>query len=128
MFPFFRTNRKAKCVIDEEGRLWMEHTFTWLFQCLGEKYIRSRKLLLPDNESFPVRFDKSETSAFEALKIIATQMDIDYEEIELSFYDQSIHEFSCGMGHKIFTQPDKREKYFGGLYHGKNERNKYEIS
>ena len=129
MFGLFSNKSNNVCPLDEEMRLWMENAFLWLATQFGQDTIVSKKVLLPTPEYFPIRYEGSETSLIKTAEIIATQMDVNLDEVNLHIYDESIQAFDGGMGHRLFTEVDKssKEKLAAGLYFDKNENGKYDI-
>jgi hypothetical protein len=87
--------------------------------------IKQRKVLVPDYENFPVQYDGTARSAYDTMKIVATQMEVSFDSIELDFYDEEANQIA-GAGH-IFLEADKDNKNAAGLYYGMNENGKYEI-
>jgi hypothetical protein len=59
------------------------------------------------------------------MKIVATQMEVSFDSIELDFYDEEANQIA-GAGH-IFLEADKDNKNAAGLYYGINDNGKYEI-
>ena len=110
-------------------RLWIENTFLWLATQFGQGTIISKKVLVPTPQFFPVRYDGSQTSLIKTAEIIAAQMDINLDEVNLRTYDENIKIFEGGMGHRLFTEVDKtsKEKLTAGLYFGKNKDDTYDI-
>lgn len=129
MFGLFSKKNNNECPIDSEMRLWMENSFLWLATQFGHDNIATKPILLPTPEHFPIRFDGSKESLTKTAEIVARQMEIDINEINLDTYEQNIQEFSGGFGHRIWTEVDKDndEKMAAGLYFDKNEQGKYDI-
>lgn len=129
MFGLFSNKHKNECPIDQEMRLWMEHAFLWLATQFGEETILSKKVLVPTQQDFPIRYDGSQHSLLKTAEIVAAQMDINLAEVNLHTYDENLKAFDGGMGHRLFTQVDKssKVKLAAGLYFDKNEEGKYDI-
>jgi hypothetical protein len=129
MFRFFQRSKKADCPVQEETRQWLERCFAWMIHSFGRENIKNRKVLTPSFKDFPVKYDGQYQSAIETLKIVATQMEINVDEIHLDIYKEGITEIDTGgvFGNRIFMKNDEQEKYSGGLYWGKHEDNKYHI-
>jgi hypothetical protein len=102
------------CPVDEDTRIYLEKSFQILLNIFGEENTRSRKILTPERIHFPVRYDGSEQSAFETLRIIANQMEVPIERIKLDFYDDHLRHITEGSP--------------GGLYWGKGDNENFEIS
>ena len=129
MFGLFSKKNNNECPIDSEMRLWMENSFLWLATQFGHDNIAAKPMLLPTPEHFPIRYDGSKESLTKTAEIVARQMEIDINEINLDTYEQNIQEFSGDFGHRIWTEVDKDrdENMAAGLYFDKNEQGKYEI-
>ncbi|RYZ29591.1 MAG: hypothetical protein EOO10_05790 [Chitinophagaceae bacterium] len=129
MFGLFSNKNNNVCPLDQGMRLWMENSFLWLATQFGQDTILSKKVLKPTPQDFPFRYDGSETSLFKTAEIVAAQMDVNLEEVNLQTYDENIKAFDGGMGHRMFTEVDKdsKEKLAAGLYFGKNKNGKYDI-
>src|SRR5687768_13384268 len=129
MFGLFSKKQNNKCPIDPEMRLWMENAFLWLAGQFGQDKIAAKPMLLPTPEHFSIKYDGSRESLTKTAEIVASQMEIDINEVSLDIYEQNIQEFSGGLGHRIWTEVDKDsdEKLSAGLYFDKNEQGKYDI-
>lgn len=128
MFGFF-SSKSNKCPIDEETRLWMENAFLWLATQFGQGTIDSKKVLCPTPQDFPIRYDGSRESLIRTAEIVAGQMDISLETVNLQTYDENIKAIPGELGHTLYTQVDKdsKEKLAAGLYFGKNDAGKYDV-
>lgn len=102
------------CPVEETGRLWLEHSFLYLLELFGRTETARRTVLVPDRSHFPVRYDGSEQSAYETLKIVARQMELAPENIRLDFYDERLRNITAGTP--------------GGIYWGGRENDSFEIS
>jgi hypothetical protein len=125
MFGFFRKKKIIKAPIPEESQKWMIDAFKWLLVEFGKEKIISRSTLCPTEQDFPYKFVQSEKDAFALLPIIAGQMEIDPSKIELSFYDQSLMEFTAGSGGRLFSQQDSKTQYSSGTF--RKKANKFQI-
>lgn len=105
---------KNACPVDEQTRIWMEKSFQFLLGIFGRENTKNRKVLIPEKVDFPVQYDGSERAAYETLKIVANQMETPLERITLDFYDDHLRQITEGSP--------------GGLYWGKGENDKFEIS
>lgn len=108
-----KIKRPITCPIDEDKRIWMESSFLFLLNLFGKEETKKRRVLTPNAVHFPIRYDHSEKSAFETLQIIADQMEVPFNNIDLGFYDEKV-QFLL-------------EKSPEGIYYGKNEMDKFEI-
>jgi hypothetical protein len=105
---------KNACPVDEQTRRWTEKSFQVLLGLFGKENTQNRKVLIPERIDFPVQYDGSERAAYETLKIVANQMEVPVERITLDFYDDHLQQITEGSP--------------GGLYWGKGENDKFEIS
>jgi len=102
------------CPVEEDARIWLEKSFLFLLNLFGKDNTQKRTVLTPNSIDFPIRYDGSEESALQTLEIIANQMEVPIEQITLDFYDDTIRQITEGNP--------------GGLYWGKGENGKFEIS
>lgn len=107
----------------------MENAFLWLATQFGHENISSKLMLLPTPDHFPIQYDGSTESLLRTGEIVARQMEIDFNEINLAVYDQNIQEFTGDGGYRFWTEVDKDsdEQLSGGLYFGKNETGQYDV-
>ena len=128
MFKFFK-NKPPKCPIDRETRIWMEGAFLWLVKQFSEETILNKTILIPNTTNFPISYDGSVESLKLTSAIVANQMEININSIDLKLYDDNIREVNRGMGVGIFTEVDKEngESLSAGFYGGKNSDSRYEI-
>ena len=110
MFGLFSNKNNSVCPLDEEMRLWMENAFLWLATQFGQDAILSKQVLMPTPEDFPIRYDGSQTSLIKTAEIVATQMEINLDEVNLQTYDENIKAFDGGMGHRLVREVDKKRK------------------
>jgi hypothetical protein len=129
MLGLFSKNNSNECPIDLQTRLWVENSFLWLAGQFGQDNIATKPIVLPTPDYFPVQYNGSKDSLISTAAIVARQMEIDINEVNLDTYEQNIQEFSGDLGHRIWTEVDKssEEKLSAGLYFDKNEQGKYEI-
>lgn len=102
------------CPVDEKVRNWLEKSFQFLLTLFGKEETQQRVTLTPSPEHFPIRYNGSEESAYETLKIVANQMEVPVEKISLDFYDDNLQQITEGSP--------------GGLYWGNSEDGNFEIS
>lgn len=127
MFKLFKNKSKNKCPIDEETRIWMENAMIWLINQYGESKLVDKITLLPIEQCFPFNFDGTELVASKVTSIVSLQMDIPFENIAISFYDNQLLEFKGDLGNSIFTEQYQNEIYASGLYQGKNKKDNFSI-
>ena len=129
MFGLFGNKKKHELPVKEEMRQWIDNALLWLMQSFGEASIKTRKVLTPHHTHFPVRYDGQHQSAIDTMKIIATQMEINPDDVQLDIYKEGQTEIDTGgaFGNRIFLQQVEGEKYSGGLYWGRQPDHKYHI-
>ncbi len=121
---FFSRNKNVECPLDQQTRLWMEYAFLWLIDMFGKEIIINKEILLPDVKHFPIRYDGSAATLVQTAEIVALQMDIDINEINLQLYKDKIHT----VGSDTFTETNKSSGHHAaGLYFEKDEREKYDV-
>ena len=59
----------------------------------GQDTILSKQVLTPTPEDFPIRYDGTQTSLIKTAEIVATQMDVNVDEVTLQTYDENIKAF-----------------------------------
>jgi len=128
MFGLF-SKKQPECPIDTNTRLWMEQAFVWLVQEFGQNNLLNKPMLFPTTEHFPIPYDGSRESFIQTAHIIARQMEIDLQTINLDLYNESVQEIKNDYGFSLFTQPDETSEspLTAGLYFGKNETGKFDV-
>ena len=123
MFGLFSKNKVIQCTINLNTRLWMENSFLWMVAEFGKENIISKKTVTPTIEYFDIEYDGSIDSLIKTAKIIAQQMDVDFDSVNLEIYNESIQEIQGDFGFRIFTKVDSDigEKLASGLFFDKNE-------
>lgn len=96
--------------VSERSRLWLESAFLSLLDFFGKENIQERQVLTPDHSDFPIQYNGKEEPAHETLRIIATQMEVPFDSIQLCFYDDQMREISTGspFGGKIYLESRNR--------------------
>lgn len=124
-----RTLKREDCPVSEQNRLWLEEAFLLLLDFFGRDSTVQRKVLVPHYADFPVAYNGTPESAFETMKIVATQMEVPFENIELHLYNEGAESISSGspFGSSIFLKGDDAEKGSAGLYWGPTAHGQYEI-
>ncbi len=127
MFNLF--NKSDECPVEEVRREWIDSCFRWLVGSFGIDSIRTRKILRPVAEDFAIDFIGNEDNAFELLDIIAVQMDLDPQDIDIDFYAEGEKELVTGAGSysRVFLRPAEHETTTAGHYRGKDESGCYII-
>ncbi len=130
MFGLFKKRDPNFCPVPEDVRLWIEDGVLFLLGIFNEEKIKNRKILTPHINDFPITFNSDEQTAFDVLKIVSKQMEVDVNEIELEFYEDGLTEISSGhfMGQPLYLGSYEDSKESAGLYSGKQENGKYLIS
>lgn len=130
MFGFSKIKRPNTCPISKDNRIWLEKSFLMLLDFFGKENTQRRKVLIPHHSCFPIKYNGTEQTAFDTLKIVASQMEVPFEEIQLDFYNENVTELSTGspFGQGIFLKAEKDDNGAAGLYWGKSESGKYDIS
>ncbi len=128
MFGLF-SKRQPECPIDVNTRLWMEQAFVWLVQEFGPNNLLAKPMLFPTTEHFPIPYDGSKDSFIQTAHIVARQMEIDLQQLNLDLYNESVQEIKSDYGFSMFTQPDETSEIplAAGLYFGKNETGKFDV-
>jgi tetratricopeptide (TPR) repeat protein len=116
--------------VNEETREWLENYFLWLIDSFGKENIKSRKVMLPHYNDFPIHYDGKKQSATDTLKIVALQMEINPDDINLIVYKEGEEAIDTGsvFGNRLFLENVKGQKYSAAQYHGKQEDGKYLIA
>lgn len=126
MFNLFKSKKHHE-PLNYELRKYFENSFLWLMQEFPETKIEERKILVPTKEDFPITWNKSQENAYDALRIICHNMEIDPNEVEVDFYDNGIKEFDMGTS-VIFIESDPDNPEAAGLYHHEKVNGKFQIS
>ena len=118
MFSFFSNKNKNECPVNEDTRILIEAGMLGLIDLFGEEAIKNRKVLVPDRSDFPLKYDGQQQAAFDTMKIVATQMEIDPNEIQLDIYKERLKDIDewAIFGRRIILQDMYGEKYSGGNY------------
>src|ERR1700733_9658629 len=122
MFGLFDKKDPNRCPITEENRVWLESSFSLLLNIFDNEKIKQRAILIPHHSDFQIKYNGETQTAIETLKIVAKQMEVEFDEIELNFYDEGVREISTGSsfgGGRIFLNSFEDEAASAGLYFGK---------
>lgn len=122
---FFK--KKISCPIPEWDKQWMEDAFKWMIVEFGLDKIRSAKVLLPTKEDFIVNDILSEKTVYYFLEKIASQMFLEYDNIQIVFFEEPKNIVGEDSIQPIYLISENNSAYAGG-YYGKNEQGKYVIS
>jgi hypothetical protein len=126
MFNFLKSNKKRE-PLNLELRKYFENNLLWLMQEFPDPHIDDRRILTPTVQDFPINWNKSEDNAFEALKIVCGNMQIDSNEIELDFFNNSLREINMGAS-TIFLEANPENPEASGLYHPEKVNGKFHVS
>ena len=110
-------------------RLWMENSFLWLANQFGQENIYYKPTILPDRNYFPIAYNGSERSLLQTAEIVAGQMEIDVNSLNLKTYRQNIQEVGDNLGNLLFTEIDNttENQMAAGMYFGTNEEGKFDV-
>lgn len=125
MFRLFKSKKYEPLI--KEHREFFEYNLLWLMKEFPEPEIKKRKVLTPSSRDFPIRWNRQEPNALEALKIICENMQINQEEIELEFFSSAPIELDSGSG-PLYTQSDPDHRDAAGLFHTEKFDDKFLIS
>lgn len=131
MFDFFKKDQRPKCPIPEVRRQSLEADFDWLVSFFGAEPIKKRRVLIPHHSDFPIRYNGEEQTARDTLDIIARQMEIDPNDIELLFSNDGAQKISTGspLGTSLYTIGSVDSlNYSSQRYYGKGENGKYHMA
>jgi hypothetical protein len=112
-------SKKKKGPILEQNRIWMEQNFSWLFYQFDDVPIKDRKVYLPLNEDFPVKFEDDPKTAEAVVRIVAEAMSINFDKLKLHTYSNGIKQFSFGTS-LLFTQSDDNTEIAGSYLEDEN--------
>ena len=123
LFELFNKKYPSRCSISHDNRIWLEKSFSLLFDIFDREKIKLKKILIPHHSNFPIKYNGNTQTAFDTLKIVAEQMEVDIDEIQLSLYDEGANAIS------IRSPQDSQDNNKGnaGVYWGKQADNKYHI-
>lgn len=129
LFELFNKNYSNRCPVSYNSRIWLEKSFSLLFDIFGKEKIKQKKILIPLLSNFPIKYNGNPQTAFDTLKIVAKQMEVEFDEIQLNLYDEGVNAILTGSsgGGRIFLNFDDNDKGSAGLYWGKQSDNKYHI-
>ena len=131
MFGLFDKKDPNRCPVTEANRVWIENSFSSLGDFFGKESIINRAVLVPHHAHFPIQYNGEDSTAIETLMILAKQMEVEFDEIQLNFYNEGLTELTTGSalkGGRIFLQGDEVQGKSAGLYFGKEEDGKYHIA
>ena len=92
MFGLFQKKDPNRCPISEENRIWLEKSFSFLLSIFDINKIKKKTILIPHHSDFPITYNGEVQSAIDTLKIVSRQIEVEFEEIELNFYDEGVSE------------------------------------
>lgn len=119
--PGIFSKNEPQCILDENTRVWMEHAFIWLAEQFGPDNIKSKTVVVPNTQFFPIVYNGTKQTLDRTAAIVAKQMDIDIAEVEMHVYYQNAVQSKLTTG-------DGKSGISAGLYFSKNEATgKYDI-
>ena len=110
----------------DDRRQWLEDAFPRLVDTFGKDAVLQRRVLIPHHSDFPIRYNGWDDTARQSLDIVARQMEIDPDEIDLTIYKEGVNEISTGhpLGTALFLGNFEDEKHSSGLYFGRGDDGK----
>jgi hypothetical protein len=120
-------NRKPYEPLDYDTRKWYEEKFLWLAQQFKKPRHQDRKIYTPTEIDFPIKWDKSEDAALQAIQIISNSLQINTNELKVEFFDTGMTEFNMG-GSTLFLENDKANPSAAGMYFDKLKNGTYTIA
>ncbi|MFA5620801.1 MAG: hypothetical protein WDA08_10900 [Weeksellaceae bacterium] len=126
MFKFFKSNRNYE-PLDFELRNYFENCLLWLKQEFPNPPLENRKVLTPTFEDFPIKWNQSEENAFDVLKIVCQNMQINESKVIMDFFQNAPKEINSGS-QKIFLKKEEGASDSIGFYLHKNQKGKYGIA
>jgi hypothetical protein len=81
-----------KLPVENEERLWVDEGFGRLEKMLGRSRMLEAKMILPDAEHFPDRYDKTPATAENLFQRICAYMQVDRTRIELEIFPDETEE------------------------------------
>lgn len=128
MFGLSKKEKIPQSPIPDQRREWIEQTFAWLVDTFGEEAVRMRRVLVPHHSDFPIRYNGDPQTGQDTLAIVAPQMELDPECIELTFYQEGARKISTGsfLGtNELYMESGQLSS---GQYLGKTENGKHHIA
>ena len=127
MFKNFFKSKKNYEPLNYEQRKYFENNILCLNNDFTELSLEQRKIFTPTELDFPIEWNGSEENAFDVLKIVSANMQLNPNEIKIDFYEEGLKEINAGSS-VIFLENDDENTLTAGLYYGKNKDGYYEIS
>lgn len=120
---------KNKYPIDIEMLTWMENSFQWLLDQFGREHITGKRVLLPTPEDFPIKYDGTKVPLIRTAELLASQMDIDINDVTVNVYEDHMREFRTEFGGVIWTETSQKSNKpaSSGLFFQKDSDGKYSI-
>lgn len=122
----FNFNRQSSEPLDSVLRKFFENNLLWLNQEFPDPPIKERKVFTT-LEDLNITKKVTEDKALQVLKLVATQMQLEPAEINLTFFENPTKEIDTGSS-TIFLETDPETPEAAGLYHHKDENGIYTIS
>ncbi|HTJ12294.1 MAG TPA: hypothetical protein VL547_09725 [Dinghuibacter sp.] len=110
------------CPVNEIDRRWLESAIKLLLGFFGS----DRRVLIPHHTDFPIQYDRSDQSANKTMRIVAGQMEVDPDSIQVQFFEDEKRKLDAGsfFGDEVFLEGGK---YALGHYGGQTVEGQYEI-
>jgi hypothetical protein len=119
----FKSKSKPSLNISEETRIWIEHNIGWLRNTFNKKDPFQLKIIIGDQHDFPLNLDGTHESCLQASAIIAQQMQININEVQIVFTKPHLKEIDMGTGMNLFMQSHENFNENLGSFFNKNENN-----
>lgn len=103
-----------KLPVDEEGRTWVDEGFARLEKMLGRNRLLEANVILPNDEYFPDRFDKSEAAAEVLFQRVCDYMQVDRGRLKLEIFPDETEELRETSHWSIV----KEGRHAAGMYDG----------
>ena len=117
-------HNKIVIPLDREDINWVRNSFEWIRKEFGNDLILKTAIVLPKNGEIPFELNHTKESVIELVYFVADKMQINRDEIEVDFYNQSQME----LDGNFVTQQYEDDNYSSGQYWGKKLNGKYQIS
>lgn len=78
----------AKCSVNEEDQIWIEETFVWLAEEIGEEIVLTYPVILPTEEYFPDVFLGREEDVPQMVARVCEYMEVEPDLVKLRFYEE----------------------------------------
>ncbi len=128
-FEVFNENYINRCPISYKNRVWLESDFSLLLDIFKKEKILKKKILIPHYSNFPINYNGDTQTAVNTLKIVAEQMEVQFNKIQLIIYDESVNSIVKKTPGNLLNSTDleDKSKVSAGLYWGRQADGKFHI-